>query len=277
MVTNYNAIYCLRFVFMNKRHLIYIRRRRVEQLVLDVVVSALTAARWLSDDPDRLSAPIDTNQVNGSASALYALVMHVSPDVATRGAAPALGGLVQTLRAALDQHVAVSRAQASQATALRSVGALGRAALLDACAAPSDLGTQVDARLRRTARIALARDISALERQLRSLRLAIETALLVLWRHVELSASSAAMSSATALSASLAAQSAADAHRDARHDAQLRQAMLTALRAPHAEPRASSFALVATLDGVGAQRRLGDTPPFAFAVARRLEALLASN
>ena len=116
----------------------------------------------------------------------------------------------------------------------------------------------------------------------------IETSLLVLWRHVELSviASTAAVSSSSSASRATAANAASlIGTRSAdelivRTDAQLRRSLLTALRVSHNEPRAPTFALIAMLDGVGdaaAAKRAPDASPFAFSVARRLEELLSSN
>jgi hypothetical protein len=119
--------------------------------------------------------------------------------------------------------------------------------------------------------VALTRDVGDLERQLRALRLIVETSLLLLWRHVSLS-----LATATALAGAQHGTATTQSNAElVRRDATLRRALLAALRVPHAEPRAPSFALIATLDGVGSSGGAArEAAPFAFAVARRLEQAL---
>ena len=94
------------------------------------------------------------------------------------GSMPPLDALADVISDALAWHVDASRQQA----------AAGR---LLAAHAPGDAS-------KRAERFALARDVAALDRHMHALRLSVETALLVLWRHAELAAASDAALGRTA-------------------------------------------------------------------------------
>jgi hypothetical protein len=103
------------------------------------------------------------------------------------------------------------------------------------------------------ARSALARELAALNGQLRSLLLCIENSVLLLWRHAELSAVAMNDGDERARSA----------------DAKLRRELLSALLEAHREPHASTFELLARLDGND-----GGNNAFLYPVARRLQRVL---
>lgn len=239
-------------------------RRRVEQLLLDVLSNVLATARVLTDDPELMPA-----ESSAAGPFLFSTRVHD----ANEADAASLGAVVRQLRAALDWHVAASRAQAHASRSLRTVGELPRAALLDAigiappkgtaAAAATKTGraggggdTQVaasDVRLRRVARSALTRELAALNGQLRSLLLCIENSVLLLWRHAELSAAAMNDGDERARSA----------------DAKLRRELHSALLEAHREPHASTFELLARLDGND-----GGNNAFLYPVARRLQRVL---
>jgi hypothetical protein len=234
-------------------------RRRVEQLVLDVLSNVLATARVLTDDPDLLPAE--------SASGPFLFAARVAHDASDADAA-SLGAVVRQLRSALDWHVAASQAQAHASRSLRTIAELPRAALLDAIGlAPAKSvasgggggagggGVMAsDARLRRVARAAVTRELVALNGQLRALVLCIENSVLLLWRHAELSAT--------------AANGGGD-DRAREADSKLRRELCNALLESHRSVRASTFELLARLDGND-----NSANAFLFPVARRLQRVL---
>lgn len=235
-------------------------RRRVEQLLLDVLSNVLATARVLTDDPELMPA-------ESAATGPFLFGARVR-DAANDTDAASLGAVVRQVRSALDWHVAASRAQSHASRSLRTVAELPRAALLDAIGIVPAKGaagkagaagggvTQVaasDVRLRRVARSALARELAALNGQLRSLLLCIENSVLLLWRHAELSAVAMNDGDERARSA----------------DAKLRRELLSALLEAHREPHASTFELLARLDGND-----GGNNAFLYPVARRLQRVL---